>query len=147
MIPTTEWRSDFKLGIAQSDDRGSCYLSAPTWDCGWYWSFGYLGHKHVHFHLDSLKDRHNTDLCSAIKKEFGDTLTITDEKDLWTFAELAQTVYTLKETAEVLGRGGSHLTTNPLSSLIKNEDEVKRINEKVLPMIFDEINKIIQKYR
>lgn len=40
-----------------------------------------------------------------------------------------------------MGRGGSHYTTNPLKELIKNEEEVKRINEVVLPAIFLEIEK------
>ena len=54
-----------------------------------------------------------------------------------------QSAYTLKETAETLGRGGSHLTKNPCADIIKNEAEVKRINEIVLPAIFAEIEKIL----
>jgi hypothetical protein len=56
---------------------------------------------------------------------------------------LILTAYALKETAEVLGRGGSHCSSNPLADLIKNEIEVKRINEIVLPAIFDEIEKTL----
>lgn len=78
----------------------------------------------------------------AMMEHFGDSLTI-GERGLWTFTELAITAYALKETAEVLGRGGSHTTTNPCAELIKNEKEAKRINEKVLPAIFDEINRIL----
>lgn len=62
---------------------------------------------------------------------------------MWTICELFKTAYALKETAEVLGRGGSHYTTNPCAELIKNVDEVKRINEVVLPQIFEEIYKIL----
>ena len=65
-------------------------------------------------------------------------------KDLWSFCELVKTAYTLKETAEVLGRGGSHYTTNVCADIVKNEDEVKRINEIVLPAIFDAIGKILK---
>lgn len=54
------------------------------------------------------------------------------------------TFYALKETAEVLGRGGSHYTNNPISELIKNADEVKRINEVIMPALFDEIYKIFK---
>jgi hypothetical protein len=49
----------------------------------------------------------------------------------------------LRETAEVLGRGGSHYTTNPLSEIIKNPAEVERINKVILPRIFEEIYKIL----
>ena len=62
--------------------------------------------------------------------------------NLWKFCELAQTVYTLKETAEVLTRGGSHYTTNPLKDLIKNPNELERLNKVVLPALFQEIKKL-----
>jgi len=28
------------LGISEGE---KIYLTAPSWDCGWYWRFGYLG--------------------------------------------------------------------------------------------------------
>ena len=65
-----------------------------------------------------------------------------DSKTLWKFCELVLTAYALKETAEVLGRGGSHMTENPCADIIKNKDEVKRINEIVLPAIFNQIEKL-----
>lgn len=143
----TKWTDDFIIGTAQTDDRQQCKLSAPSWDCGWYWSLGYLGHHYCHFHLDGLIKEHSTNLFDAIKKEFGDTLTITDDSDLWTFCELMMTAYTLKKAAEVLGCGGSHYKTNPVAGIVKNEKEVKRINEKVLPIIFDQVNSLLANYR
>jgi hypothetical protein len=143
----TIWTLDFTLGTAQTDDRHKCKLSAPSWDCGWYWGFGYLGHKDAHFHLDGLVKEHNTNMFDAIKKEFGDTLTIKDDADLWVFCELMQTAYTLKKTAEVLGSGGLHYTTNPLAETIKNTAETSRINSIVLPAIFDRVDLLLAKYR
>ena len=61
------------------------------------------------------------------------------QNKLWTFCEVVQTIYHLRETAEVLGRGGSHYTTNPCADLIKNPDEVKRINEVLIPKLIDEM--------
>lgn len=117
------------------------YLTAPSWDCGWYWGFGYIGNSKRHYHLDGLgKDK---DLYDGIKEHFGDSLVISD-RDLPKFVELIETFYALKQTAEVLGRGGSHYTTNPCSDLIKNPDEVARINNVVLPAIFDEVYKILE---
>lgn len=141
----TNWTEKYLIG--KVDDE-SIYLSAPQWDCGWYWGFGYLGNKNCHYHLDGLSKKHNANLYDALYKEFGNSLTIGKiEQDnfgqnstLYTFCELVLTAYTLKETAEVLGRGGSHMTTNPLAELIKNEKEVTRINDVVLPAIFDQIN-------
>lgn len=127
------------------------YLSAPSWDCGWYWGFWYLGNRNCHYHLNGLTkiETYNTEkkvfeyefvnLYDWIKKHFTD-LQITDKK-LRTFCELVSSAYKLKETAEVLGRGGSHYTNNPCQDIIKNEAEAKRINEVVLPAIFLEIEK------
>jgi len=135
-------------------DGEKIFLSAPTWDCGWYWGFGYLGNKNRHYHVDGLTkiETYNTDgkcfesksvnLFDGFREHFGDTFKITD-KDLWTLCELFKTFYTLKETAELLGRGGSHYTTNPCADLIKNPDETHRINNVVLPQIFEEIYRVL----
>lgn len=116
------------------------YLKKASWDCGWYWGFGYI---HTferydigcHYHFDSLEK--NGNIYDNFKKTFVDSV-LTDS-ELWKLCELMKTFYNLKTAAEVLGRGGSHYTTNPCAELIKNADEVKRINEIVLPTIFDEI--------
>ena len=118
------------------------YLSPPSWDCGWYWGFGYLGNKDCHYHVSGLMKESN--LFDGILSHFdGGTFILREDKDLWTFAELFATFYTLRETAEVLGRGGSHYTGNPCRDIIINKQEVKRINEVVLPEIFKEIYKLL----
>lgn len=130
-----------KIFIGTNNDE-KIYLSAPSWDCGWYWGFGYLGNKNCHYHVDGLNRNENINLFDAFKKHFGTSLVVRDSQ-LWTLCELFKTFYTLKETAEVLGRGGSHFTKNPCSELITNKDEVVRINNTVLPAIFEEIYKIL----
>ncbi len=142
-------KQEGKILIGKHDNE-NIYLSVPTWECGWYWSFGYLVNENCHYHLNRIQQQEhptgNINLFDAIKKHFGDTLCrpLQNEKNLWTFCDLVQTAYTLKETAEVLGRGGSHYTINPLKELIENQAEVKRINEIVLPEIFDAIYNIIK---
>ena len=131
------------------------YLSPPSWDCGWYWGFGYLGNNNCHYHVDGLKksETYNFEnkvweykffnLYDGFIEHFGDSLMIR-KSNLWEFAELFDTFYKLREIAGVYMRGGSHLTTNPCKDLIINEDEVKRINEVILPAIFTEIYRIIE---
>lgn len=116
------------------------YLSPPSWDCGWYWGFGYLGNKNCHYHVNGLAK--NCDLHQGFINHFGESFIIRTSQ-IWTFAELFQSFYDLKKAAEVLNRGGFHLSTNPCSLIIKNADEVDRINKIVLPAIFKEIYKII----
>lgn len=142
-----------KIYIGSVDNK-KIYLSAPSWDCDWYWGFGYLGNKNCHYHVDGLTkhDKYNfdkkcfeyefTNLFDGFKKHFGTSLIVRDSQ-LWTLVELFKTFYTLRETAEVLGRGGSHYTNNPCANIIKNTDEVTRINTIVLPAIFEEIYKIL----
>lgn len=135
--------SNYPKNIYIGDNNGEkIYLSAPSWDCGWYWGFGYLGNDDCHYHVDGLNKGKNQNLFDAFKEHFGKSLIIRDSR-LWTICELFKTFYLLKEAAEVLGRGGSHYTTNPCADIIKNVDEVKRINEVVLPHIFEEIYKIL----
>jgi len=133
-----EYKKKTLLGIV---DGQNIYLSAPSWDCGWYWGFGYIGNNNCHYHLDGLAKGKN--LHDAIIEHFGKSLTIRISQ-VWEFAELIATFYTLKKTAEMLGRGGSHLTTNPCQEIIKNVKEAKRINETVLPAVFDAIYKILE---
>lgn len=130
------------------------YLSAPSWDCGWYWGFGYLGNKDCHYHIDGLTKHEEydhekgclkyefTDLYDGFKKHFGASLIVRDSQ-LWKLVELLKTFYILKETAETLGRGGAHYTTNPCKDVIINTEETARINNIVLPAIFEEIYKIL----
>lgn len=153
----------FFFGI-RKQDKAHIYLTAPTWDCGWYWSFGYLGNSREHYHLSSYQIK-----TRLLYKKDGSCVVVTEQRNicmrdalledydlnpkllkgssefsnnLWTFCELALTAYALKETAEILKRGGSHMAENPCADLIKNFDEFKRINEIVLPAIFAEIEKI-----
>ena len=147
------------LGTRKSDGA-KIYLDAPKFACGWYWSFGYLGNESEHYHLSNYNIKNH-----VLKLEDGTLKIITEarnicmrdallndynlseelEKNLWTFCELAMTAYTLKAAAETLGRGGSHMTDNPCKEEIKNADEVKRINEIVLPSVFKAIDDLLEK--
>lgn len=144
MNTTTKFIDPFVMGKSGKGE-GLERLAPPSWDCGWYWGFGYLQSKDIHHHIDTLNP--NKNMFDALKGYYGDTLTIKDDADLWTFCELVQTFYTLKETAEVLGRGGSNYTRNPCDKIILNKEETKRINEIVLPAIFDELEDLLKKYR
>jgi len=134
----TIWTRKIKLGVV---DCENIYLSAPSWDCDWYWGFGYLGNKACHYHLNGIDK--NINLHDALLEHFGDSLVIKNDGVLWTFCELVKTAYTLKETAEVFGRGSSNYTNNPCSSLIIDKKKVDEINKIILPKIFDEIYRLI----
>lgn len=132
-----------KILLGQNNGK-NIYLIPPSWDCDWYWGFGYLGNNSCHYHIDGLEKDKNVNMFDAFKLHFGSTLIVKDN-ELWTLCELFKTFYTLNQTAEILGRGGSHYTNNPCKDLIINTDEVTRINNVVLPQIFEEIYKILNK--
>lgn len=141
MTHTTQWTEKYLLGKV---DGENIYLSPPSWDCGWYWGFGYLGNNNCHYHLSGLNQGKNQHFRDALLEHFKGKSIFCHDGLTWTFCELVLTAYSLKETAEILGRGGSHCTTNPVADIIKNENETKRINEVVLPAIFDEIDKTLR---
>lgn len=55
-----------------------------------------------------------------------------------------RTFYTLRETAEVLGRGYSHYTERAKLTEIVDEAEVKKINEEMLPALFKKIEELLK---
>ena len=121
------------------------YMTMSAWECGWYWSFGTLGSKSEYYPLSGYRNGRNISMYDALKLDYDLCEALRDDATLWKFCELATSVYTLKNTAELYGRGGSHITENPLSSLIRNEAESVRINDVVLPAIFTEIESIFIK--
>jgi len=136
---STKWTEIHYLGKRKKDGK-LIYIAAPTWDCDWYWSFGYLRATGEHYHLSNYG---NINWKDALERDY--TLNVKLRGDnLWKFYELAKTAYGLKEVAEILGRGGSHVTVNPLAEVIKNKAEVDRINQIVLPQIFDAINEMFE---
>lgn len=122
------------------------YLLRPSWECGWYWGFGYLRGRDVHYHLDRLdavdKRLTHINIYNQVTQHFsgdGAIANMREAKTLWRFCEVVKTIYALKEAAAVLGRGGSHIAQNPLMELIQNFDEVDRINEVLIPRLIDEM--------
>jgi len=81
------------------DGNEKIYYSKPTWDCGWYWAFGYLGNQNCHYHLSGFADGRNINMYDALKEDYD--LNPKLENQLWEFCELVQTAYTLKKAAEV----------------------------------------------
>lgn len=109
------------------------YLSRPRYDCDWYWSFGYLGNRNLHYHLCHYAKGRNINMYDALSTDY--ELASKISKELWSFCEQAKTIYTLKDAAEVLYRGGSHYGTNPESDFIKQHNNEDQLNQIVLPRL------------
>lgn len=148
-----EYPTFAKLGTSSHFD-GDVFIVRPTWDCGWYWGFGYLErwngrkgdidfHSHIDHEFGTNKDGRRVNWYEGMQELLDQGDVFENDKQRWKFLEIVKTIYNLKMTAEVLGRGGSHYGNNPLSEEIKNHDEVRRINEDLIPKLIDEMYKVL----
>lgn len=141
-----------KLGINR-ETKEVVYLTKSKWDCGWYWSFGYVGNNRCHYHLESYQnkdqlfkdsegqfhhftEKRNINMYDALLADY--KLEPHIERNLWTFCELAKTIYQLKATAELAHIGGAHFTSNPCQNLLKDPVLEHKINYEVLPKVIQE---------
>lgn len=131
------------------------YLEKESWDCGWYWGLGYV-HTFTnnrspqlsrdlqsHQHFNGMFFNQNKNGYDAFKEFFVDTPLTDDE--IWELVDLMRTAYTLKESAEVFGRGYSHYTSRAKLDVVVNEDYVENINHIMIPAIMDRVRKLLTK--
>lgn len=148
------------------DEQGNKYwLESPTWDCGWYWGFGYVktyqdnrqpskardidSHQHISGFLGA-QEEYNFDKGCFCKGEYIHNLidnktfvsTTFDEKESWELSELFTQFYFLKKAAENFGRGECHIASTTIE---KWEDKVlaKNINENIIPKVTARILEIL----
>lgn len=143
--------------VGQLKDGSNIWLEEATWDCDWYWGFGYLetyagnckpssardisSHQHVDGFLFKKDGSDYIDHFYQ-SKDF-QYLTFTEEES-WELADLFQSFYTLKEAAEFFHRGGSHVSTSAIKGELKNTNFEKSINADFLPKIFKRIYELLE---
>lgn len=148
-----EYPTFTKLGTSSHFD-GDVFIVRPTWDCGWYWGFGYLErcnprigdvdfHTHIDHEFGTNKDGRRVNWYEGMQELLDQGDVFVDDHDRWKFLEIVKTIYNLRMTAEVLGLGGSNYDNNPLSDEIYNPIEVRRINEDLIPKLIDEMYKVL----
>lgn len=144
-------KKNYLLGTDKNGRK--LFLVEPSWDCGWYWGFGYIetytNNSHPersrdiasHSHFDSLFGT-NCNLYDGFKKIIKDS-TLSDS-ELWQLCDYMKTYYCLRETAEVLGRGYSYYTEKAKLDIVKDEAYAERINKVVLPELFKHIEDLFE---
>lgn len=116
------------------------WLEAPSWDCDWYWGFGYIetfqsnrkpstardidSHSHAGNFHSKWWDNYNKE--KAILK-----ITTFTDKEGWELAELFSRFEILKDCAAMFGKGGAHISGT--DEYMKKEEWAKEINEKLIP--------------
>lgn len=132
---------------------GYVYLEEPSWDCGWYWGFGYL-HTYTnntqpersrdissHIHFDSLFLNGPECPREMFKKYFKST--VLTENEIWELCDYMKTFYTLKSVAELFKNGYSHQTERAKLESLKSEEQRDLINKNWLPEVFARIRALL----
>ena len=108
-------------------------IEKHSWDCNWYYGFGYIGNKDLHCHATQFI--HEL-LWHDVKDVFEKSIFKTNDQ-FWIFKDLLKQAYTLKECAEIYQYGG-HCITNSKTEIIKNKRKANSIN-KDLKKILDQL--------
>lgn len=141
--------------LGKDKDGIKYWLEEPSWDCGWYWGFGYIEtytnnndptHSRdieSHQHFDSLFLNQNKCARDAFKEFFVETPLSDDE--IWELVDYMKTFYTLEGVAELFKHGYSHQTERAKIETLTREDLTKEVNEKMLPELFNKIRDLLTK--
>lgn len=138
--------------LGQDKDGIKYWLEEASWDCDWYFGFGYIETYtnnnnpeksrdiNTHEHYDS-KILENGVSPENFRKIFKNTPL--NNNEIWKLNELMTTFYTTKSYMNLLCRGSSNITNNSSSDIIKNEKEWLRLKNEVMPNIFKNIYDIL----
>lgn len=121
--------------LGKNNEGERVWMPIPSWDCDWYWGFGYVQTKDNHQHWDTSIVGHNNkkdgSYChNPFESKFFSETTFNSTEG-WELAELFKRFYVLRESAEMFGRGGCHIS-HP-HDYLKNEAWAKHINEVLIP--------------
>lgn len=128
-----------KVLLGSNPIVGKIYLTKPEWQCDWHWSFGWISSKNLHTPLNRLGSSNIYDNI----KEFIPNVELSDT-NLWKFCELAESIYTLKKSAELFHRGGSRIVYNAkYRGIMQNKERCEHINYVIIPALIDELYKVL----
>jgi hypothetical protein len=153
--------------LGRDSDGTNYWLEKASWNCGWYWGFGYVetytnnnkphlskdikSHQHIDTTFMGQMEKYDFEKKCFVKGEYIHNIhdapllietTFTKEEG-WQLSELFKSFYQLKESAGMFGKGSCNVTTNPCSELIKNEDWAEKINKEIIPLICEKIYTIL----
>lgn len=127
------------------------YLESAKWDCGWYWGFGYIESYTNNKRPDLARDIDSHEHADNFYSEWWGNddsrlvKTTFTESEGWELAELLKQFYTLRESAEMFGRGSCHISTSKATQeTLKDEKLAERINKEMIPAVFKRIYEILE---
>jgi len=135
-----------------ADKKGILYwLKAPSWDCEWYWGFGYIDTYTYNADPNRSKDIESHQFAKSFMKWWTDinsnspvlVETTFSETEGWEITELFKRFYMFQDLAEYYCFGHAGITSKAKIGNGKNLKEWDRINKKVIPEIMDRIIEIL----
>jgi len=142
----TKWGEKyFLLGVRREDNK-KVWLGDFSWDCGWYWSGGYVEvfskngkdiEEHFHFDDTFLKGAKAVDI---IKNYFKET-TLTGA-EWWRLLDLFKQFYTIREAGEVFQYGGHYTSKGRTTEEIKKE-WAEKLNEHLEKVIIPQVRQLL----
>lgn len=134
--------------IGKGEDGKNIYLLAPSWDCGWYWGFGYLetytrrqGQLDIEMHTHFSTLGENQNYFDGFKEYFKETPL--NDSEIWKLCDYMKSFYTLSDTAEFFRHGYSWYTETAKIDDLQRIDLENEINQKMLPQLFERIDKLL----
>lgn len=161
---TTAFRKDIYL-LGMDSEGQNYWLEAPSWDCGWYWGFGYVetytnnekphlskdinSHEHISGFMGEQQE-YNFDKGCFVKGEYVHNLidskrfaaTTFNKKGSWELSELFNQFYFLQKAAENF-KNGKCYTSNAAINTWEKPELVKEINEQLIPQVTARILEIL----
>lgn len=147
-LQTIKLKENVYLLGKRKEDGKKVYLVAPSWDCNWYWGFGYVQTyekkdlcDHQHFNDLFLKEN----IFDSFKEYFIETTL--DDNEIWQLLGYMEEFYVMEKYAELL-QYGNHITSRAKNILCEknqeaNKQETERINKTLLPELFEKIDELL----
>ena len=141
--------------LGRDKDGTNYWLEEASWDCNWYYGFGY-----VETYINNANPGMSRDIESHqhfdglfLKKELFDSFknllveTPLKDSEIWQLLGYMREFYIMREYSDFL-HSGNHITSRAKNikeeeNETENQKEYKRINEKLMPELFEKIYKLL----
>ena len=139
--------------LGRDKDGINYWLEEASWDCEWYWGGGYVEtytnnrnpkkskdiQSHTHFDTLFFKvGKYDYNLFNELFVEHPFT-----KDEVYKILGLMRQFYTIQKYSDLLHVSTLYCTENPVSAVIKSEEEYNRINKTVIPKIMEELYKVL----
>lgn len=124
------------------------FLQEPSFDCGWYWGYGYLETFTNNNHPEKSKDITSHTHFNSTFKGFADSYleyfseSVLKENEVWELLELMSQAEKIRALADMFHGGGAGIS-HAQGGITKDLAEHARLNKILEKTIFPAIEKLV----